>query len=646
MNELMMIKGVGQKSAKALENMGIFTKNDLIKNYPYKFIVLKKRSLDDDAFYNEMVIDGVVESTPVIGFFKGGNRLSFRLNTQNRTIVITIFNRSYIKNNIKVGSIITVIGKYDKYKQSLVANNIMFMALPNKELIIPVYHLTSKLTSKQINLFINNSLNENVESIIPKKIENKYNFMDVNMALKTIHNPDDIKKLKEALKRLKYEELYEYMYKLYVMKQKRYDHNVLYVKKIDSNIINNFINTLPYKLTVDQKAVIKELLNDLNSDIKMNRLLQGDVGSGKTIVALIGAYALYTAGFQSAFMVPTEVLAAQHYRNALEIFSNTKLKVALLTGKMTLKEKEGVYKALENGQIDLLIGTHALISDKVTWHNLGFVITDEQHRFGVNQRLTLKNKSMYPETLLMSATPIPRTYALTIYGDTDVSSIKTMPKGRVPIKTYVKKTSELKEVLEAIYQSLKNNNQVYVVAPLIEESEKASYENVIDLKRKFEVAFKNYKIEVLHGKLSTLEKSRIMDDFASNKINILISTTVIEVGIDVRNATNIIVFDAHRFGLSTLHQLRGRVGRNNVQSYCYLISDKDNKRLKIMESTSDGYEISEADFKLRGQGDLFGIKQSGDNVFKLSDLKKDYDLLVKVKSDIETYFSNDIDNKL
>ncbi|MEG2351312.1 MAG: ATP-dependent DNA helicase RecG [Bacilli bacterium] len=646
MNELMMIKGVGQKSAKVLENMGIFTKNDLIKNYPYKFIVLKKRSLDDDAFYNEMVIDGVVESTPVIGFFKGGNRLSFRLNTQNRTIVITIFNRSYIKNNIKVGSIITVIGKYDKYKQSLVANNIMFMALPNKELIIPVYHLTSKLTSKQINLFINNSLNENVESIIPKKIENKYNFMDVNMALKTIHNPDDIKKLKEALKRLKYEELYEYMYKLYVMKQKRYDHNVLYVKKIDSNIINNFINTLPYKLTVDQKAVIKELLNDLNSDIKMNRLLQGDVGSGKTIVALIGAYALYTAGFQSAFMVPTEVLAAQHYRNALEIFSNTKLKVALLTGKMTLKEKEGVYKALENGQIDLLIGTHALISDKVTWHNLGFVITDEQHRFGVNQRLTLKNKSMYPETLLMSATPIPRTYALTIYGDTDVSSIKTMPKGRVPIKTYVKKTSELKEVLEAIYQSLKNNNQVYVVAPLIEESEKASYENVIDLKRKFEVAFKNYKIEVLHGKLSTLEKSRIMDDFASNKINILISTTVIEVGIDVRNATNIIVFDAHRFGLSTLHQLRGRVGRNNVQSYCYLISDKDNKRLKIMESTSDGYEISEADFKLRGQGDLFGIKQSGDNVFKLSDLKKDYDLLVKVKSDIETYFSNDIDNKL
>ena len=383
---------------------------------------------------------------------------------------------------------------------------------------------------------------------------------------------------------------------------------------------------------------------DLKKDVRMNRLLQGDVGSGKTVVAFILAYAVFTAGYQTALMAPTEVLSKQHYENAVNLFKNTNLKIALLTGKMTNKEKKEIYLKLENKEIDLLIGTHALISDKVTWNNLGLVITDEQHRFGVNQRLALKNKSDSIDVLMMSATPIPRTYALTIYGDTDISNIKTMPKGRKKVITIVKKTSEIKDVLKSIYDCLKNNNQAYVIAPMIEESEDSNYNSAYDLKRKFELAFKNYNVGILHGKMSDKEKQEIMNEYIENKINILISTTVIEVGVDVKNATIIVIFDADRFGLSTLHQLRGRVGRNNIQSYCYLISDKDNKRLKIIEEENDGYKISEADFKLRGQGDLFGLKQSGALSFKLSDVRKDYDLLVRVRNDVNEYI-NKYDNK-
>ena len=420
---------------------------------------------------------------------------------------------------------------------------------------------------------------------------------------------------------------------------KKQEHNLDYIKKIDEKKVNDFVVKLPFCLTEDQKKVLDEMLCDLKSDTKMNRLLQGDVGSGKTIIAFILSYALKTANYQSTLMAPTEVLAHQHYENAIKIFKNTDFKIGLLTGKMSVKEKKDIYTKIENNEIDFLIGTHALISDNVSWFNLGLVITDEQHRFGVNQRIKLKNKGINPEILMMSATPIPRTYALTIYGDTDVSSIKTMPAGRKKVITYVKKKSELKSVLEGIYDTLKNNNQVYVISPMIEENDETDYTNVYDLKHKFELAFKNYNIEILHGKMNTKEKEKIMEDYAVGKINILISTTVVEVGVDVKNATVIVIFDADKFGLSTLHQLRGRVGRNDLQSYCYLVSNKDTKRLKIMEETTDGYEISEADFKLRGQGDIFGNKQSGLIPFKLSDVKKDYELIVKVKKDIDYIFN-------
>ena len=633
--ELEKLDKIGPKTAKTLNNLGIYSAEDLIRNYPYRFLIFAKRDINNPKYYDEFVSDGIVESMPTLNFFKGKmNRLTFRCNVQNKIVKVVIFNRAFLKPNIIIGKEVTIIGKYDPKKETIVATNIRLGNL-NKVEIEPVYHLCKGITSKQMNVFIKKALSVVKENNnIPKELISKYNLMSEDEAIRIIHNPKDENSLKTALKTLKYEEIFTYMKNIKLLKIKNEVHKDVYKKEVSLNMVNDFINSLPFKLTSDQEKIVFKMLDEICGDTLMNRLLQGDVGSGKTIVAFIISYALYTGGYQTSFMAPTEVLARQHYKNACDLFKDTNFKVGLLTGKMTLKEKRKVYEKIEKNEIDMLIGTHALISDKVVWNNLGLVITDEQHRFGVNQRQTLKNKGLNVEVLMMSATPIPRTYALTIYGDTDTSSIKTKPSGRIPVITKVKKEDEIKDVLEGIYKALKNQNQVYVIAPMIEENDDSNYANVYDLKHKFNLAFKNYNVEVLHGKMTNEEKEKVMDEYAKGNIDILISTTVIEVGVDVKNATVMVIFDADRFGLSTLHQLRGRVGRNSLQSYCYLISDKDTKRLKIMEEENDGYKISEADFKLRGQGDLFGSRQSGALSFKLSDVRKDYDLLVRVRDDV------------
>lgn len=634
--ELEKLDKIGPKTAKTLNNLGIYSPEDLIRNYPYRFLIFAKRDINNPKYYDDFVSDGIVESMPTLNFFRGKmNRLTFRCNVQNKIVKVVIFNRAFLKPNIYPGREITVIGKYDPKKELITASNVKIGALKDGFEIEPVYHLCKGITSKQMNAFIKKALcvvKEN--NNIPKELISKYNLMSEDEAVRIIHNPKDENSLKTALKTLKYEEIFTYMKNIKLLKKKNEIHKDVYKKEISLNMVHDFINSLPFKLTIDQEKIVFKMLDEICGDTLMNRLLQGDVGSGKTIVAFIISYALYTGGYQTSFMAPTEVLARQHYKNACDLFKDTNFKVGLLTGKMTLKEKRKVYEKIEKNEIDMLIGTHALISDKVVWNNLGLVITDEQHRFGVNQRQTLKNKGLNVEVLMMSATPIPRTYALTIYGDTDTSSIKTKPSGRIPVITKVKKEDEIKDVLEGIYKALKNQNQVYVIAPMIEENDDSNYANVYDLKHKFNLAFKNYNVEVLHGKMTNEEKEKVMDEYAKGNIDILISTTVIEVGVDVKNATVMVIFDADRFGLSTLHQLRGRVGRNSLQSYCYLISDKDTKRLKIMEEENDGYKISEADFKLRGQGDLFGSRQSGALSFKLSDVRKDYDLLVKVRDDV------------
>ena len=386
---------------------------------------------------------------------------------------------------------------------------------------------------------------------------------------------------------------------------------------------------------------VEEIIFYLESQSRMNRLLQGDVGSGKTIVSFIGMLANHLSGYQSALMAPTEILAMQHYLNLKKFLEKEDIRIELLTGSTSKKDKTEIYKGLKDGSISMVIGTHALIQDEVEYNNLGLVITDEQHRFGVHQRANLQNKGIKPDVLYMSATPIPRTYALTIFGDMDVSTIKERPKGRQKIDTYLKSNAEIKEVLGMMYEELKAGHQVYVIAPLIEESENSDLTNVCELRDKMKLAFKDsYKIDIVHGKMSSGAKDLIMEQFKKNEVQILISTTVVEVGVDVPNATTMVIFDADRFGLSTLHQLRGRVGRGTSKSQCILISDSDAERLKIMETVDDGFEISEEDFKLRGHGDLFGTKQSGDMSFKIASIKSDYKILLQAKKDSKEYLLN------
>ena len=379
----------------------------------------------------------------------------------------------------------------------------------------------------------------------------------------------------------------------------------------------------------------------------MNRLLQGDVGSGKTIISIIAMVANYLSGYQSALMVPTEILATQHYETMKEILKDLNVNIALLTGSLPKNKKDFIHEELKLGKIDMVVGTHALIQEEVVYKNLGLVITDEQHRFGVLQRTSLQNKGIMPDVLYMSATPIPRTYALTLYGDMDISTIRTLPKGRKKIKTYLKSYSEIKDVLKMMYEELLKNHQIYVIAPLIEESETLDLTTVNELKDKMNLAFgEKYNVGIIHGKLKQTEKDKIMEDFVNNKVQILISTTVIEVGVNVLNTTMMVIFDANRFGLSTLHQLRGRVGRSTLESSCILISDYDSERLNVMTTTNDGFEISEEDFKIRGHGDLFGTKQSGDMTFKIADIKEDYKILLQAKKDSMEFLLNNKEEEL
>lgn len=619
------IKGIGPKTANILRRLGINDSYDLLTYYPFRYDIIKRTDLNDE----KVILDGIVESNAVVTYLRNHkDKMQFRFNI-GKLVDVVIFNRGFLKNKIIVGTKLIIFGKYDKKKNIIVCSDIKFGSLGNDTKIEPVYHVTTGINSSQLNSIIN-LVNDDVVDYIPNYLNDKYELINKSTAIKEIHNPHNEIMLKKAINKLKYEELFLFMLKMNYLKSKKIQDGL--IRNVDKNKVLDFIDNLPFKLTLDQIKSVDDIYDDLISNKRMNRLLQGDVGSGKTIVSFIALYINYLGGYQGALMAPTEILARQHYNNLIKLLPD--LKVGLLTGKLKAKEKREIYSGLLDGSIDVVIGTHALISEEVKYKNLGLVITDEQHRFGVNQRSNLKNKGIMPDVLYMSATPIPRTYAITLFGDMDISSIKTKPAGRKEIISYLKKESEIKDVLTKMYEELKSNHQVYVIAPLIEESEKISLENVKKLQDKMNLAFgKLYTIDVMHGKLSNKEKEDVMKRFKNNEVQILISTTVIEVGVDVPNATVMVVFDSYRFGLSALHQLRGRVGRNDLQSYFIMISDKEAERLKILTKTNDGFEISEADFKLRGSGDLFGTRQSGDMQFKLANLKRDFKMVVKAKED-------------
>ena len=636
-NELEDIEGIGPKTKELLEKLNIYTIEDLINHYPFRYEVLKRSKLEEIKDRDKIIIDGMIEGQPTVIYINPKlKKIIFRINANRMIINVTIYNQVYLMDTLKAGKYVTVIGRYDKIKNTIVASDIRMDKLPAVPKIESIYYTTSGLSKKSISKFVTSLVMNRYKpvDILPEYIIEKYNLLSKYEAICEIHNPTEEILLKKARQRIKYEELFMYLLKINYLKEKLNKDTKAIERELDYKKIDSFIGSLPYELTVDQKMAVDDIMKDLESPRRMNRLLQGDVGSGKTIVALIGTYANYLAGYQTAIMVPTEILATQHYNEATNLFSKTKMKIALLTSSIKNKDREKILKDLKDGKIDLIIGTQSLIQEGITFNNLGLVITDEQHRFGVNQRKEFINKGVSPDVLSMSATPIPRTYALTIYGDMEISSIKTKPIGRKDVITYFKREKDITEVLEMMKKELDQKHQIYVIAPNIETKEN-ELESVEDLKEKMDKAFgKIAKIGVIHGKVDTKEEEKTMSDFEKGKVDILISTTVIEVGVNFPNASMIVIFDANAFGLSTLHQLRGRVGRSDIQSYCILLAKANHDRLKFLEKCHDGFEISEYDFKNRGEGDIFGIRQSGEVGLKLANIKKDYQMLLKAREDV------------
>ena len=643
MIELETIDGIGPKTKELLNKIKIYDRNDLLNYYPYRYEIIKRSDLSNLNDGKKIIIDGIIEGQPTVIFInKSLKKMIFRINNRTNILNVTIYNRNYLYQDLKSGKEVTIIGKYNKLKNAVIASDIRFGMLPPGAKIEPIYYVTEGLTVKQISKFISSALEEDyqVEDLVPRFLAEKYNLMDKKTAIKNIHVPEDILLLKKARQRIKYEELFMYVLKVNYLKQKMSDDSTAIERNLDKDKLDKFIKGLPFELTLDQDKAVNDIINDLSIKKRMNRLLEGDVGSGKTIVALIAIYANYLSKYQSALMAPTEILANQHYEDAKKIFAKYKLNMALLTSSTSNKDKKEIYKGLEDGSIDLVIGTQSLIQDAVKYKKLGLVITDEQHRFGVNQRDTLKSKGLSPDVLTMTATPIPRTYALTIYGDTAISEIKSKPSGRKEVITVFKKNKEITSVLEMMKQELDLNHQIYVVAPMIETDDNDDKESVKDLEEKMNKAFgKISKIGIIHGKLDPKEKDKVMKNFENNKINILISTTVIEVGVNVPTASMIVIFNANMFGLSTLHQLRGRVGRSDIQSYCILVAENPEEKLRLMEKTNNGFEISEYDFQTRGEGDLFGTRQSGELGLKMANIKKDFKMLLKAKEDADLFIN-------
>lgn len=636
--DLQNIKGIGDKTIKSLNKLNIYNIDDLVNYYPFRYQTYNIKKLSSVSNNENCTIIATVESNPQVFYFKKNfNRLSFKSLSDNLLINVTIFNRAFLKNNIKIGEEITLIGKFEKLKNNFVASDIKLDKIDNNT-IEPIYHVNKDIKNKTLIKLIDNALaiNKEYDDYIPCEINDKYGFVSKYEALQEIHNPSNIKELKQSKLRLIYEELFIFMFKIMIIKKRNDSISLGIRRNVSQTQVNEYIKSLPFSLTDDQLNAVNDCLNDLNSDKRMNRLILGDVGSGKTIVAIIAMVINYYSNYQSAMLAPTEILAKQHYKNILDLTKNLNISCELIVGSMSVREKNNIKKRLENGEIDIIVGTHALLTDDVIFKDLGLVVTDEQHRFGVNQRTSLQNKGKLPDIIYLSATPIPRTYALTIYGDMETSMIKQKPNGRKDIITKIKKNSELKDVLYHMLEEIKNNHQIYVVSSLItNEDDNSDLKDVMLLKEKMDIAFNNkVNIGILHGKLKNNEKEAIMNDFKNDIIKILICTTIVEVGVDVKNATMMVIFDADRFGLATLHQLRGRVGRNDLQSYCYLICDKEKERLNVMCESNDGFYISQKDFEIRGEGDLFGTKQSGDMSFKVADIKRDYKILLQAKEDV------------
>ena len=637
-----MLKGIGEETAESLAEMKIHTVNDLLEYFPYRYEDYRLRDLAEVNHDERVTVEGKVHSEPSLVYYaKKKSRLTIRLLVGRYLIQVVFFNQPYLKPKLAINETVTVTGKWDQHRQTITGNELNTGPYTKVKDFEPVYALKGKITMKGIRKFINLAFHQYghlIEETLPEAFVKKYRLLHRRDAYRAMHFPMDQEDVKQARRRLVYEEFLFFQLKIQALRKFEREHSLGLEQHYQLPQLKEFIDSLPFPLTNAQKRVVNEILKDLKSPYRMNRLLQGDVGSGKTAVAAIALYASVTAGFQGALMVPTEILAEQHAESLKEMLDPFGVKSALLTSSIKGKQRKELLLQLSQGEIDVLIGTHALIQDEVTFDKLGLVITDEQHRFGVEQRRVLREKGENPDVLFMTATPIPRTLAITVFGEMDVSIIDELPAGRKTVETYWAKEDMLDRVLGFVEKELRKGRQGYVICPLIEESEKLDVQNAIDVHSTLTHYFQNrYKVGLMHGRLNADEKEAVMNEFKANDLQVLVSTTVIEVGVNVPNATIMVIYDAERFGLSQLHQLRGRVGRGGEQSYCILLadpkSDVGKERMKIMTETADGFVLSEKDLELRGPGDFFGRKQSGVPEFKVADMVHDYRALETARND-------------
>lgn len=652
-DKINVIKGIGEKTEKILNKLGIMTVQDLIEHYPRGYEEYEKPvPIGQIREGYTMAIEASLYATPKLKRVRNLQIINAQVKDASGQMYLTWFNMPFLQKTLRSGFHYIFRGKVTRKNGILVMEQ---PAIHQKEnyykllgILQPVYPLTEGLTNTVVSKAMKQALSnlDFAKDYIPKAIVRQHALMDRTKALKEIHFPKDRGQIIKARNRLVFDEFFLYALALRRLKESKVSSTSDY-RMIESKECNELIQSLPYKLTNAQKKVWEEIKKNLSGEYAMNRLIQGDVGSGKTILAVLSILMAVKNGYQACFMVPTEVLAAQHYKSLEHMLSEFDVNVCLLTGSMTAKEKRGAYEQIKLHQADVIVGTHALIQEKVEYDRLALVITDEQHRFGVKQREALMNKGGNPHVLVMSATPIPRTLAIILYGDLDISIVDELPAERLPIKNCVVDTNYRPSAYRFIEKQVLEGRQVYVICPMVEESEALEAENVIDYAEQLKSSLSaGVHVEYLHGKMKPKEKNDIMERFENGEIHVLVSTTVVEVGVNVPNATVMMVENAERFGLAQLHQLRGRVGRGKHQSYCIFVCGSSSKeaweRLEILNKSNDGFYIAGEDLKLRGPGDIFGIRQSGDMDFKLGDIFTDAGILKEAAEAAKSLKDSDV----
>ena len=641
-DSIMVVKGIGEKTAKLFSKKKIETIDDLLKFYPKSYQEFKDPLLIEDVLLEEKVaVMGQICQKPITRNPPKMNITITKIRDYTGSMEVCWYHMPFLKNFFHLGDTYIFVGEVSKKYGKLVMEQPQYYKVEEyekqKQTLAPIYSSTQGLSNKLIQKSVKQALESvaKTKEYLPEYLVDKYQLTDIFRATYMMHFPKDKDEVLIARKRLAFDEFFAFLASMEWLKEKD-------IKRKNENPISDdvsltpLLTKLPYELTNAQKNVLSDIRKDLQSEYVMNRLVQGDVGSGKTIIAICALFYVLESGYQGALMAPTEVLAKQHYTEMIELFKDLPYQVELLTGSTPTAQKKRCYQNLKEGVTSLVIGTHALLEDKVTFKNLGMVITDEQHRFGVKQREKLSLKGNAPHTLIMSATPIPRTLAIILYGDLDISIVNELPKNRLPIKNCVVGTGYRNTAYDFIKKQILEGRQAYIICPMVEEGENSELENVTSYQNKLEEYYQNeIKVGKLHGKMKPQEKELVMKDFAEGKIQVLVSTTVIEVGINVPNATVMMIENAERFGLAQLHQLRGRVGRGNYQSYCIMMYKKDSKetkeRLEVLNHSNDGFYIANEDLRLRGPGDFFGIRQSGEFDFKVGDIYNDQEMLRSAK---------------